>query len=189
MTPDASGRTSADRAPRPAPVIAYVAVGSNINPERNVDWALGELARQVEVTGVSTFYRTKPLGDRAQPRFVNGVWRIATTIPARRLKYEVLRGIEAAVGRVRSADPNASRELDLDLVLYGDLVIDEPGLKLPDAEILERPFVALPLLELEPELVLPGGGVPLAAAAVVNRTTELEPLPALTARLEERVNR
>jgi 2-amino-4-hydroxy-6-hydroxymethyldihydropteridine diphosphokinase len=189
MPPSANRRASADRAPRSAAVSAYVAVGSNIDPERNVGLALTALAQQVKVTGVSTFYRTAPLGDRAQPRFVNGVWRIETAIAPRRLKDDVLRGIEAAVGRVRSADPDAPREIDLDLVLYGELVIDEPGLTLPDPEILERPFVALPLLELEPGLVLPGGGAALAAAAVVNRTTELEPLPALTARLEERVNR
>jgi len=183
---------SVDAQPSPAlsvrgeEVIAYVAVGSNIKPERHVPWALATLAEVVEVLGSSTFYRTAPLGDRDQPRFVNGVWQIATAIEPRRLKYEVLRGVEAAVGRVRSDDRFAPREIDLDLILYGDRAIDEPGLELPDPEIEERPFIAVPLLELAPELVLPGGGGrPLAAETVVERTSELEPLPELSARLRE----
>lgn len=189
MTARADREPEGDRAPRGAEVVAYVAVGSNVDPERNVPWALAALARQVAVTGVSTCYRTAPLGGPGQPPFVNAVWRIVTAIPARRLKYEVLRGVEAAVGRVRSADRYAPREIDLDLVLYGDLVVDEPGLTLPDPEILARPFVARPLLELDPELVLPGAGMALAAAPAARETDELEPLAALTARLEEQVRR
>mgnify|MGYP003574350153 CR=1 FL=1 len=170
-------------------IVAYVAVGSNINPERNVPWALVALARLVEIQDVSTCYRTPPLGDPSQPEFVNGVWRIATTIEPRRLKYEVLRGVESALGRVRGNDRFAPREIDLDLVLYGELVIDEPGLILPDPEILERPFVAVPLVEIEPELVLPGGGPRLADAEVMKQQTDLQPLPELTERLEEQVRR
>jgi 2-amino-4-hydroxy-6-hydroxymethyldihydropteridine diphosphokinase len=153
--------------PAPQAVIAYVAVGSNIEPRRNVPAAVEMLCRQVEVCGVSTFYRTPAVGPDGQPRavrpdsrragdedFLNGVLAVRTARPARELKFQVLRAIEDRLARVRSADKYAPRTIDLDVVLYGQAVIDEPDLRIP-ARDLDRPFVALPLLELAPDLVLP----------------------------------
>ena len=134
--------------------VAYVAVGSNVRPERNVPAALRLLARKVEVLAVSTFYRTAPLSRPDQPYFLNGVLAVRTAGGSRMLKFDVLRPIEAELGRRRAADRDAARTIDLDVVLYGDRVVDEPDLKIPAPDI-DRPFVAVPLLELAPDLVLP----------------------------------
>jgi 2-amino-4-hydroxy-6-hydroxymethyldihydropteridine diphosphokinase len=135
----------------------FVGVGSNIEPEENVRRALGLLARQVRVRAVSTFYRTPAIGERDGPPFFNGVVEVSTSLPPRALKLDVLRRIEAQLGRRRGPDPNAPRPIDLDLVLYGDRVepVEKDGLVLPDPDIVRRPFLALALFELAPGLVLP----------------------------------
>jgi len=144
----------------PDAVAAYVGAGSNIEPRENIPAALERLLRRVEVTGVSTFYRTRPLappGDEGpvdQDDFVNGVFRVRVACGARELKFGVLRAIEHELGRRRSDDRYAPRTIDLDVLLYGDEVIDEPDLKVPSDDI-ERPFLAVGLLELAPEMVLP----------------------------------
>jgi len=157
------------------PVEAYLAVGSNIEPERNILEALERLRQQVSVTGISTFYRTEPLGRPQQPDFLNGVWRIRTSVEPRELKFEVLRPIERALGRVRTADKYAARTIDLDILLYGRAVIDEPGLVIPDPGLRGRPFLALALLELAPRLVLPDTGEALRESQCVQTATGLRP--------------
>jgi len=143
-------------------VTAFIGVGANIEPERNLRRALDLLRERTVVTGVSTVYRTTPLRHPEQPPFLNGVFRIDTGLPPQALKSDVCRAIEDALGRVRSADPWAPREMDLDIALYGDVVLDTPDLRIPDPEIRERPFLAAPMLELEPDLVLPDTGEALA---------------------------
>ncbi len=81
----------------------YIAVGSNIEPEENIPKALRMLARQVCITGVSTFYRTPAVDSLSSPDFINGVVRAETEIPPRELKFGVLRPIESALGRRRSS--------------------------------------------------------------------------------------
>lgn len=169
---------------------AYVAVGANIRPESNIVAALDKLIRQVCVAASSTFYRTAPWGQPGQPPFSNGVWHLQTDIEPRPLKFEVLRTIEAELGRQRSADKYAPRPIDLDIIVYGELVRHEGGLTIPDPEIRERPFLALPLWELAPGLVLPDRGDRLADLAIVRRPPldlGLEPLPELTLTLKERI--
>ena len=155
---------------------AYVGVGSNLDPERNIPAALTRLAQLVKVTGVSTFYRTAALGPPGQPDFLNGVVSVETVLSARELKRSVLVKVEKELHRERAADRYAPRVIDLDLVLYGDLVCDEEGLVLPDSHILERPFLAFPLLELEPELVIPGTRTSLREAAALLPETRMEPV-------------
>jgi 2-amino-4-hydroxy-6-hydroxymethyldihydropteridine diphosphokinase len=142
---------------------AYVAVGSNIDPEANLVRALALLAERVRVTGLSTVYRTAALGGRReQPDYLNTAWRVEAPMGARALKFEILRPIEADLGRVRTADKYAARPIDLDVVLCGDTVVDERDLRLPDPDVRTRAFLAAGLLELDPELVLPDDGERLA---------------------------
>lgn len=169
------------------PVTAFIAVGSNIEPERNVPAALERLTESERVTGTSTFYWTEPLGRPGQPPFLNGAWRVETERSARGLKLDVLRPIESALGRVRGEDKCAPRTIDLDVAIYGDEVIEEPDLTVPDPDIRERVFLAAPLLELAPELRLPDTGQRLAELPVLRRANEMEPACELTAKLRRMV--
>jgi len=161
---------------------AFVGVGSNLDPAHNVPRALAALAGKVRVRGISTFYRTPAEGRPEQPLFYNGVVEIATELAPAALK-QVLRGIEQELGRQRTADKYAPRTIDLDLLLYDDLAGSQPGLTLPDPEIAARPFLAWPLAELDPGLVLPGTGTLVAQLARRLGRAEMEPLAELTARL------
>lgn len=139
----------------------YIGVGSNIEADENILKALDALLSRTRVTGVSIFYRSPPAGGKRQPRFTNGVFRIAWSGAAGALKNGVLRDIEAALGRCRVADRNADRTIDLDILLFGGETISGPDMTVPDQDILDRPFIYVPLLELAPDVVLPGQG-PLA---------------------------
>ena len=166
-------------------VDAFVGVGSNIDPEKHIPEALDRIQKHARLTGVSTFYRTLPVDRPRQSFFLNGIWRITASVSARDLKFNILRRIESNLGRVRTEDKYAARTIDLDLVLYGRAVIDEPDLKIPDPDIRTRPFIAIPLLELEPELILPDTDESLAS--VVNRRnwSALEPAVEFTQRLKQ----
>lgn len=134
---------------------AYIGVGSNIDPGDNIPKALELLSRRVAVRGTSTFYRTRPIGGRDQPWYRNGVWRIETSFAPHLLKSGILRDIERILKRRRSADTYASRTIDLDLLLYGDAVIHDRNLAIPDPGIYRRQFVAAGIFELDPDLRLP----------------------------------
>jgi 2-amino-4-hydroxy-6-hydroxymethyldihydropteridine diphosphokinase len=164
----------------------FVAVGSNIEPDSNVSRALRKIKGEVGVRAVSTFYRTPALERPQDPPFANGVIEVGDSLSAPELKKR-LRAIEDALGGARSADPYGPRTIDLDLLLYGDVVSDAPELTLPHPEIHERRFVALPLLELAPELRLPDSGLPLRAVADSLPAYPMEPLPGLTRQLQTEV--
>jgi 2-amino-4-hydroxy-6-hydroxymethyldihydropteridine diphosphokinase len=138
-------------------VKAYIGVGSNIDPMKNIERAMSLLISRVKVTAVSTMYRTKPLGGRLQKDYINGVWAVETVLSPRGLKETVLAPTETLLGRIRTEDAYASRTIDLDLLLYGDIGIHEDGLIVPDPDIFTRPFIAIPLCEIAPGLILPGG--------------------------------
>jgi 2-amino-4-hydroxy-6-hydroxymethyldihydropteridine diphosphokinase len=144
---------------------AYLALGSNVAPERHVPAALAQLAACLEVLAVSPIYESAAVGAPGTPAFWNATALVATELPPAELKHAVLRRIEAELGRVRSADKNAPRTIDLDLVLYEDLVLEEPGLRLPDPDLERYPHVAVPLADLAPELRHPVTGETLAAIA------------------------
>jgi len=173
-------------------------VGSNIDPEDHIPRALRALKRNVRVTASSTFYLTFPIGKRDDPQFYNGVWQLETALSPRKLKFGILRAIEEQQGRVRDGNPSRPREIDLDLILYDKLVLEEPDLQLPDPEIRTRPFLALPLAELEPYLTLPGttDTISRVAEALVEQKAEnhergpvsrggMKPLPEFTANLRK----
>jgi 2-amino-4-hydroxy-6-hydroxymethyldihydropteridine diphosphokinase len=166
---------------------AYISVGSNIEPEKNIPEALEKLKKYVRVKATSTFYRTMPIGRPEHSAFLNGAWQIDAEQTARELKFHVLRQIEAELGRVRTEDKYAPRTIDLDIVLYGDMVIDEPGLCVPDPDIRQRAFIAVPLLELAPRLVLPDTGELLSSLDIVKATQDLEPVYDFTGSLRERI--
>lgn len=168
---------------------AFVAVGSNVDPERNILAALALLSERTRIVGVSPFYRTQPIVRSEQEEFRNGVFRIETTFSPRTLKFEVLRPVEAALGRVRTNDPYAARTIDLDLVFYEDTVIDEVDLRIPDRDLRDRAFVAAAVLDLAPELCLPDTGERLAEAYERRHASEhLIVDEDLTRRLRERVS-
>ena len=164
-------------------VHAFIAVGSNVDAERNVADALELLGRRLRIVAVSNFYRTPALGPPGRPDFLNGVVEIETDLKPRELKRSILLEIEDALGRERGDDRNAPRTIDLDLVLYGRLVSDEAGFVLPAPEILERAFVALPLLELDQNLVLPGTISPLRELAAGLSSEQMDPAELFNARL------
>ena len=156
-------------------VVAYVAVGSNIAPHENVVRAFDMLAGLVRVCAVSTFYLTPPIGRPEQDVYRNGVFCVGTSVSPRELKFEILREVEQRLGRVRSDDAFAARTIDLDLALYGDCVIDEEDLRVPDPDIRTRAFVAFPLIELAPTLELPDTGERLAEVVTEVMRAELCP--------------
>jgi len=159
-----------------------VAVGSNIEPATHLCAALDQFrAHDIPVVATSRVFRTAPIGRPGQDQYRNCVWRVATERRPRTLKFEVLRAIEASLGRARTTDPYAARTMDLDLLVYGEERIDEPGLQIPDPEIAARPFLAAGLRDVAPDLPLlyaPTVQALLAAAAA-----GLEVDEALTARL------
>ena len=133
--------------------IAYVGIGSNLDePRRQVLEALTELDQlpHTRVVKKSSLYRTAPMGYTEQPDFINAVAQLETGLPAERLLAE-LQEIEARHGRQRSF-ANAPRTLDLDILLYGELALDLPTLKIPHPRMHARAFVLKPLLEISPEL-------------------------------------
>jgi 2-amino-4-hydroxy-6-hydroxymethyldihydropteridine diphosphokinase len=147
--------------PRAYVARAYVALGSNLGDrEQTLLDAVEELraAPGVDIAAVSSLIETEPVGFVDQPRFVNGVVALDTTLPARAL-LELLLDVERRFGRSRDSVPaQGPRTLDLDLLLYGDAEIDEPGLQVPHPRMHERPFVLGPLAEIAPGLEIPGRG-------------------------------
>lgn len=164
----------------------FVGVGSNIAPEENLRQALRRLAQVVRVKAVSTVYRTAPVGPAGPAPFLNCVVEIETELSPPQLRQR-LREIERERGRRRSADKYAPRTIDLDLLLYDDLVIARDGLTVPDPQIAQRAFLARPLYELAPDLVLPDAGRPVAEIADALDNHGLQPLPQYTATLREEV--
>lgn len=139
--------------------MAFIGLGANLGePERQVRQALGALDAipHTRVVKASSLYRSAPQGYAAQPEFVNAVAQIETGLAAERLLAE-LQAIEATHGRQRSF-ANAPRTLDLDLLLFGNAVVDAPGLRIPHPRMHERAFVLLPLVEIARDVAIPGRG-------------------------------
>jgi 2-amino-4-hydroxy-6-hydroxymethyldihydropteridine diphosphokinase len=148
-------------------VEAYVALGSNLGDrEAHLRAAIAALAAhpEIRVEAVSTLYETAPVGPPPQGPYLNAVVRLRTRLAARALLARLLE-IEAAAGRVRAGQRWSARSLDLDLLLYGELLLDEPGLCLPHPRLHERAFVLEPLCELAPQLVHPRLGTSIAELA------------------------
>lgn len=138
--------------------LCFIALGSNLNsPINQVQTAVKELGqeRDIDVEACSSWYLSTPLGPQDQPDFTNGVVQVRTTLTPLAL-LDTLQTIEHAHERVRTQHWGP-RTLDLDLLLYGQTTHQDERLSLPHPEMLKRNFVLLPLYEIAPELVLPGG--------------------------------
>ncbi|MFL6673301.1 MAG: 2-amino-4-hydroxy-6-hydroxymethyldihydropteridine diphosphokinase [Massilia sp.] len=148
-------------------MIAYVGIGANLGDARaNVDDALARLARlpASRLLRASSRYRSAPI-DSSGDDYINAVACIDTALDPHQL-LAALHGIEQEHGRERPYR-NAPRTLDLDLLLYGDQVIDTPTLAVPHPRMLERAFVLAPLLEIAPDAIVPGRGPARGFAAAV----------------------
>jgi 2-amino-4-hydroxy-6-hydroxymethyldihydropteridine diphosphokinase len=134
--------------------LAYVGLGANLGDREATIRCAAEL---LGARRVSTLIETEPWGYADQPRFLNGVAELETDETPRALLGRLL-GVERALGRTREGPRYGPRTIDLDLLLYGDAVMDEPGLTVPHPLLHERAFVLEPLAELAPGLVVPGRG-------------------------------
>lgn len=164
-----------------APVVAVVGLGGNVGDSvRILQEAFAELE---EVPGsrllsVSSLYRTPAWGVEDQADFINAAAALETSLRPGAL-LEQLFAIERRFGRVRAADGSdrwGPRTLDLDLLLYGSAVVDEPGLRVPHPRLHERAFALVPLLDVLPGAVIPGVGSAREALAALD-AGEMEPVP------------
>jgi 2-amino-4-hydroxy-6-hydroxymethyldihydropteridine diphosphokinase len=127
-----------------------IALGSNLGDRRaHLEFAIARLRSHLSELRVSSFHETAPVGVGAQPRFLNAAVTGTTALSAGEL-LELLRAFEAERGRTRP-HPGAARTLDLDLILFGDHIIEEPGLLVPHPRFRERAFVVEPLNEIAPD--------------------------------------
>ena len=140
-------------------VIAYIGLGANLGePRRQLTEAITAMSGlpETRLARHSSFYRTAPVGYEDQPEFLNAVAALDTRL-APGVLLEGLQGIERRQGRERSF-PDAPRTIDLDLLLFGEEQVSRPGLTLPHPRMHERAFVLRPLLELDPDISIPGRG-------------------------------
>ncbi|WP_162909439.1 2-amino-4-hydroxy-6-hydroxymethyldihydropteridine diphosphokinase [Aggregatilinea lenta] len=165
---------------RNGPII--ILLGSNIAPRANLLAAVRLLAAHEHVTvrAASRVYQSAPVDaqgriDPAQDPFLNAALCVETDLAPVELKFGVLRAVEAQLGRVRTEDKFAPRPIDLDIVLYGDLVLDdaENGITLPDPDLLRRAHVALPAADVAPDATHPVTGQRLAEIAASLSGTDL----------------
>lgn len=128
----------------------YIAVGTNLGDrQKNIQTAIAEIASFAEVTKTATIIETSPETDKTQPNFLNTVIQIHTDLKPIELLIR-LHEIEHKMGRIRTPETkNAAREIDLDILLYGDETINQPNLKIPHPRMHKRPFVTIPLAEIQ----------------------------------------
>ena len=135
---------------------AFIGLGSNLGDREAALRGALELLGE-DVVAVSSFRETEPVGYLDQPAFLNAAAALETGLAPRAL-LERLLGVERELGRTREGPRHGPRTIDLDLLVYDDRVIDEPGLVVPHPRLAERRFVLEPLAELDPDLVVPGRG-------------------------------
>ena len=139
---------------------AFIGLGANLGHREATIARAVELVSQaegVDIVAVSSLRETEPWGPVEQPPYLNGAVEVETDLRPRSL-LEVLLGVEHALGRDRSGERWGPRTIDLDLLLYEDVDVDEPGLTVPHPRLHERLFALEPLAELAPDAVVPGLG-------------------------------
>jgi len=153
------------------PVRAFVGIGGNVGDVETTLaealWSLDSIP-QTSIRAQSRLYRTPPWGNTDQPPFINGVVELQTRLTPRVLLDHLLE-IEVRFGRDRAEGEKwGPRELDLDLLVYGDATLDEPGLRVPHPHLHERAFALLPLARIAPAMDVPGRGRVEALLAAVD---------------------
>lgn len=136
----------------------YISLGSNLdNPQQQVTRAIEEIEQiaETQVTNLSPWYRSSPMGPQDQPNYINGVAELRTDLTPHQL-LDALQAIEQSHRRIR-AERWGPRTLDLDILLFGSHVIQQPRLQIPHPGMTERNFVLIPLADIAPDLVLPNG--------------------------------
>ena len=138
-------------------VTAYLGLGSNLGDRQdNLDRALAFLSRRLRLEKVSSMYDSEPVGNVEQPRFLNLVCQVNTNLSPTAL-LALVKGIENKLGRWGGAS-DAPRTIDIDILFYGDQVIETPELVIPHPRLTKRAFVLVPLVEIAPDLVHPVSG-------------------------------
>jgi 2-amino-4-hydroxy-6-hydroxymethyldihydropteridine diphosphokinase len=145
--------------------MAYLSLGSNIAPERNLPAAVRRLGKFGRVAAVSAVWESSPVGDTDQPDYLNAALLLETPLSARELRETAIAAVEAALGRVRTDNKNAPRTIDIDIMLFNRDILRVGSRRIPDPEVLERPFVAIPLAEIAPVYVHPETGEELRKIA------------------------
>ncbi len=135
--------------------LAFISLGSNIDPEKYLPLAVHQLGKMGRVIEVSKVYQNPAIAHEPQADYLNAAVLIETERPPEDIR-RMLREIEAQLDRVRTSDKYAPRTMDLDLCLYGDLQIELDDLQLPDPDILTRPHLARTLADLRPDYQIPG---------------------------------
>jgi 2-amino-4-hydroxy-6-hydroxymethyldihydropteridine diphosphokinase len=147
--------------------VAYVGLGSNLGDRERL---IREAAKLIGAARLSTIIETEPWGYNDQPRFLNAVAELDTSLTARQLLDHLL-DVERRLGRERTGPQWGPRTIDLDLLVYGDETVDEPGLIVPHPRLRERDFALRPLAELVPTLKIPGIGTVHEALAGLSSET------------------
>jgi 2-amino-4-hydroxy-6-hydroxymethyldihydropteridine diphosphokinase len=167
------------------PELAFISLGSNIEPKKNLIFGTRRLAELGRLIAVSTVYQNPAVGPTPQPDFFNAAALVETDLPAETIRRH-LRGIEAASGRIRTGDKYAPRTLDLDLCLLGTQIRECPGPSLPDPDLLTRAHLTVPMAELAPSFLHPVTGEALQIIADRLRPdASLVPQTELTSRLHD----
>jgi 2-amino-4-hydroxy-6-hydroxymethyldihydropteridine diphosphokinase len=158
---------------------AFIALGSNIGGPRYLPEAVRRLARSpsCRLMAVSPVYETAPVGKTDQPNFLNAAVLVETDLSPDELKAQVLQRIERELGRVRTADRNAPRTIDLDITLFGDRVIQVGQRHIPDPDLLRYAHIAVPVADLAPSFRHPETGRTLQAIAQGLPASGLVPRP------------
>ncbi len=163
--------------------LAFIALGANLPspagpPHATLAAALEQIRSLGRIVARSSLYSTEPIGFADQPRFLNAVIAFETDLAPRPFLHSLL-SIERLFGRDRSHSvPNGPRTLDLDILLYGDLILTEPGLEIPHSRLTQRPFVLVPLAEIAPNLRIPPSGL-TAGELLANLKPQADPAAAV----------
>ncbi|NOR90878.1 MAG: 2-amino-4-hydroxy-6-hydroxymethyldihydropteridine diphosphokinase, partial [Anaerolineales bacterium] len=144
--------------------LAFIALGSNIDPETNLPLAAARLSELGKPIAVSTVYQNPAIADEPQPDYLNVAVLIETALEPLKIR-DKLRKIEADLGRIRTNDKDAPRTIDLDLCMLGDRVLDHELLTLPDPDLLKRAHLAVTTAELRPDFPHPLTGETLEEIA------------------------